>query len=285
MKKLILLVLAALMPVAAFAGCKDTDGDMITVVSREEGSGTRGAFIELFGIQRKDENGNKIDYTTENADITNSTSVMLTMVAGNSNAFGYVSMGSLNNTVKAVKIGGAEPTVENIKSGAYKIFRPFYIATKGNIGNAAQDFINFILSAEGQAVIEDNGYIKAAEGTAFGGSTANGKVTVAGSSSITPVMEKLKEAYQAVNPNAKIEIQQSDSTTGMNSAIEGICDIGMASRELKDSEISAGLIPILIASDGMAVIVNKGNSVSDLTIEQVMEIFTGKTVRWSEIND
>lgn len=309
MKKAIALLLTVLMATAAMAGCgsanngdaenstsaantqssadTETAGSMdgeITVISREEGSGTRGAFVELFGVQQKDADGNTVDYTTEDADITNSTSVMMTSVAGNERAIGYISLGSLNDTVKALRIDGAEATVENIKSGAYKISRPFNIATKGEVSEAAQAFIDFIMSADGQAVIEANGYISIAAGQPYAGTAVAGKVVVAGSSSVTPVMEKLKEAYEAVNPNADIEVQQSDSTTGMNSAIEGICDIGMASRELKDSEIEAGLTATIIAMDGIAVIVNNLNPIGEMTSEQVKAIFTGEITSWSELN-
>ena len=285
MKKRIVMVSAIIMAFVAFAGCGRTANDSITVISREDGSGTRGAFIELFKIEEKDTNGNKVDYTTEDADITNSTSVMMTSVAGNAKAIGYISLGSLNDSVKAVMIDGAEATVKNIKSGAYKVSRPFNIATKGTVSEATQVFIDFILSSEGQAIVEENGYISAGNNGAFSGSTITGKVVAAGSSSVTPVMEKLKEAYIAVNPNAEIEIQQSDSTTGMNSVIEGICDIGMASRELKDSEIEAGLTPIVMAMDGIAVIVNNENTIGELTSEQVKAIFTGKITHWGEIDE
>lgn len=286
MKKRIVTVLTLLLALTCFAGCKSGANDgLITVISREDGSGTRGAFIELIGIEQKDANGNKVDYTTEDADITNSTSVMMTSVAGNAGAIGYISLGSLDDSVKAVMIDGSNATVENIKSGAYKISRPFNIATNGEVSEATRTFISFIMSADGQAVIEDTGYIKASEEPAFSGNAVSGKVVVAGSSSVTPVMEKLKEAYIAINPNVQIEIQQSDSTTGMNYALEGVCDIGMASRHLKESEIEAGLTYTVIALDGIAVIVNNDNSVSNLTSEQAKTIFMGEITRWSEIND
>jgi phosphate transport system substrate-binding protein len=285
MKKTIIVGLLIMALVAFAAGCGRTANDQITVVSREDGSGTRGAFIELFNIEEKDADGNKVDHTTVDADITNSTSVMMTSVAGNAKAIGYISLGSLNDSVKAVMIDGAEATVENIKSGTYKVSRPFNIATKGTVNDATQAFIDFILSSEGQAVVEENGYISAGNNGAFSGKAISGKVVVVGSSSVTPVMEKLKEAYIAVNPNAEIEIQQNDSTTGMNSVKEGICDIGMASRELKDSEIEAGLTPIVMAMDGIAVIVNNENAVSGLTSEQVKAIFTGEITNWGEIDE
>lgn len=260
----------------------DTSKD-ITVVSREEGSGTRGAFIELFGIEEKDADGNKVDYTTEEASISNSTSVVMTSVAGDEYAIGYISLGSLNDTVKALKIDGAEATVENVNNGSYKIVRPFNIATKGTASEAAQDFISFILSSDGQKVISDNGYITVSDAAAYTASGITGKVVVAGSSSVTPVMEKLKEAYVALNPNVTVEIQQSDSTTGMTSTAEGICDIGMASRELKDSEKESGLTATVIAKDGIAVIVNNTSTVDDLTTDQVKSIYTGETTTWADV--
>lgn len=255
----------------------------ITVVSREDGSGTRGAFIELFGIEEKDASGKKIDNTTEDANITNSTEVMMQTVAGNPAAIGYTSLGALNSSVKALKVDGAEATVANVKSGSYKVTRPFNIATKESVSEAATDFINYILSAEGQKVVEDKGYISEGNKGAFKSNGASGKVVVGGSSSVTPVMEKLIEAYKKVNANVTIELQQSDSTTGMTQAGEGTVDIGMASRELKDSEKSKGLKGTKIAIDGIAVIVNKDNSLDSITSEQVKSIFTGKVTDWSQV--
>ena len=260
----------------------DTEED-ISVYSREDGSGTRGAFIELFGVEEKDANGEKIDNTTEDATITNNTSVMMTGVAGDDYAIGYVSLGSLNDTVKALKIDGVEPTVENIKSDSYKVYRPFNIATKGEVSEAAQDFIEYILSAEGQQIVSDEGYITIDDAApAFAGGQASGSVTVAGSSSVSPVMEKLAEAYMKLNGNVKIEIQTSDSTTGMTSAIDGVCDIGMASRELKDTE-TAELTATVIAQDGIAVVVNNNNPIDNLTKDQVKSIYVGETTSWSEV--
>ena len=256
----------------------------IVVVSREDGSGTRGAFIELMGVEQKDADGKKVDYTTLDAEIVNSTSVVLQTVAGNDAAIGYISLGSLNDTVKALQIDGADATVENIKSGTYKVARPFNIATKGEVSEAAKAFIDFILSAEGQAVVQDNKYIASVDNApAFAGSTVAGKVVVAGSSSVTPVMEKLKEAYMALNPNAEIEIQMSDSTTGIKMVLEGNCDIGMASRELKDSETSEGATPTVIAIDGIAIIVNLNNPITGLTAEQVRQIYVGETLNWADV--
>lgn len=255
----------------------------ITVVSREDGSGTRGAFIELFGIEEKDASGKKVDNTTDDATITNSTEVMMTTVAGDEAAIGYTSLGALNSSIKALKVDGAEATAANVKSGTYKISRPFNIATKGTVSEVTQDFINYILSEDGQKIVESNGYISQGNSGAFTSNGASGKIVVAGSSSVTPVMEKLLEAYQKVNTGAKIELQGNDSTTGMTAAIDGTCDIGMASRELKDSEKSAGLTNQVIALDGIAVIVNNKNSASNITSEQVKAIFTGETTDWSNV--
>ncbi len=257
----------------------------ITVISREESSGTRGAFIELFGVEQKNDAGEKVDYTIDTASITQSTGVMKTTVSQNEYAIGYISLGAMDDTVKALDIDGAAATVDNINSGDYKISRPFNIVTKDGISAAAQDFIDFIMSADGQKVIADNGYITVSDNAAYSGTKQSGKITVAGSSSVTPVMEKLKEAYIAVNPDVTIEINQSDSTTGVNSAIEGICDIGMASRELKDSESSSGVSSLVIAKDGIAVIVSNDNPVKELTCEEVKNIYTGGITTWETLAD
>lgn len=254
----------------------------ITVVSREDGSGTRGAFIELFGVEVKNDAGEKMDMTTEDAEITNSTSVMMTTIAGNTEAIGYISLGSFNDTVKSVKIDGVDATVDNIKSGDYKISRPFNIATGATVSEAAQDFINFIMSAEGQKVVEDSGYISQGSDGAYAAAGVTGKIVVAGSSSVTPVMEKLKEAYVVLNPDVTIEVQQSDSTTGVTSTIEGVCDIGMASRELKDSELEKGIIGTVIAMDGLAIIINKESPVEELSSEVVKGIYTGEITDWAD---
>lgn len=285
MKKIAVMALAAVMAagMAVPTMAADMSSDPITVVSREDGSGTRGAFIELFGVEEKDADGNKIDNTTEEAEITNNTAVMMSTVAGDVDAIGYISLGSLNDSVKAVKIDGVEATAENIKSGEYKVSRPFNIATNGEVSDVAQDFIDYILSPEGQAVIEENGYISIDDVKDAESIQPEGKVVVAGSSSVTPVMEKLKEAYAEVNPNAEIEIQQSDSTTGMTSAIDGICDIGMASRELKDEELEAGLTSTTIANDGIAIIVNNDNPTDDLSVDQVKSIYVGETTTWGDL--
>lgn len=261
------------------AGADDAE---ITVVSREDGSGTRGAFVELFGVQDEDDKGEKTDMTTEDATITSSTEVVMTTVAGNKNAIGYCSLGSLNDTVKAVKIDGVEATVDNINNGKYAISRPFNIATNGTPSEVTQDFINYILSEDGQKIVEENGYIKASDAGAFKSNGAKGKIVVAGSSSVSPVMEKLMEAYKKVNTGADVELQESDSTTGMKNAIAKTCDIGMASRDLKDSETSAGLKATVIAKDGITVVVNKENSIDNLTKDQVNNIYRGKITTWGE---
>lgn len=294
-QKLFGMFVTGMLAVSVLAGC-GSGGDTpaaadnfdttasIAVYSREDGSGTRGAFVELFGMEEADESGEKFDNTTEEAVITNSTDVMLTSVAGDTYGIGYVSLGSLNDTVKAVKIDGADATVENIKDGTYTIARPFHIATTGAVSEAAQDFINYILSAEGQAVITANGYIGSDDAAAFAANGAAGKVVVGGSSSVAPVMEKLIEGYKAVNAEAEIELQSSDSSTGMTGAADGTLDIGMASRELKDSETESGLTGTQIAMDGIAVIVNHGNPADGLTSETVKNIFTGAALTWDAAN-
>ena len=308
MKKLIAVTLAAVCVAASLAGCgsssssgstdsqgsgstvasttaENTDGmsGAISVISREDGSGTRGAFIELTGVEEKNEAGEKVDNTVDTAEITNSTAVMMTTVAGNKSSIGYISLGSLDDSVKAVEVDSVAPSAEAVKDGSYKVARPFNIVTKDGLSETAQDFINFIMSDEGQAVVEENGYVSQGSTGAFDGGKVSGKIAVAGSSSVTPVMEKLAEAYKAINSNVEIEVQQSDSTTGVTSAIEGICDIGIASRELKDEETSQGVTATVIAMDGIAIIVNKENPVSALTTQQVKDIYTGAVTDWSEV--
>ena len=293
LKKAAAILMAATLVMGAFAGCgssSDDGGDAatgatgeITVNTREDGSGTRGAFTELFGII-EEVDGEEVDMTTQGAKVTNSTSVMMQTVAEDVNSIGYISLGSLDESVTAVKIDGVEATAENVANGTYKVSRPFNIATKEGLSDAAQDFVNYIMSAEGQQVIEDEGCIKADDAAAaFTSNGASGSVTVAGSSSVTPVMEKLVETYQAVNPNVTIEVQESDSTTGMQNAIDGLCDIGMASRDLKDSETGAGLTGTVIAQDGIAVIVNNDSGITELTSDQVKQVYLGEITQWEDL--
>ena len=267
---------------AMLASCGGSS-DKITVISREDGSGTRGAFIELTGIEEKDSNGNKTDNTKKDALICKSTDVVLTQVSGDKNAIGYISFGSLNDTVKALKIEGVEPSTATIESGDYKIVRPFNIAVKDGLSDAAQDFENYILSSEGQDVIEGAGYIKIDKSAAaFSSNNASGKVVVSGSSSVTPVMEKLAESYQKVNTNVTVDVQQSDSSTGIKDAINGTSDIGMASRDISDDELSQGIRSVTIAQDAIAVIVNKDNSVDDISMDDIKAIYTGTKTTWSD---
>jgi phosphate transport system substrate-binding protein len=295
MKKIVFTsFMAALACAFALAGCssgaRDGQSDpdaafeaptgAITVISREDGSGTRGAFVELFDV--RDENGE--DATALSAEITNNTAVMMTSVAGGERAVGYISLGSLNDSVKALKIDGVKATIDNINNGSYTVSRPFLIALKGEPSPVAGDFIGYIMSADGQNLIESNGYVKADDGAApFTSVKPAGKIIIAGSSSVTPVMEKLSEAYIKINPDADIEIQQSDSSTGMNAVVDGVCDVGMASRELKDSEIEKGLSGMTFAMDGVAVIVNPNNPIDDLSKEQVRDVFSGAVTDWSEL--
>ena len=298
MKKSVSLLLAALMLTGALAGCgssastsagaqdssaADTGvSGAVTVISREDGSGTRGAFVELTGVEEKNADGQKVDNTTADAEIANKTDVVLTSVAGNEKAIGYISLGALNDTVKAVKVDGAEATVDNVKNGSYKLSRPFNIATKGE-PTGAKDFINFILSKDGQAVVTDNKDIAVDDAAdAFVSDGSSGKIAVGGSSSVSPVMEKLIEAYKSVNPNAAIDLQTSDSTSGMTGAMDGTFDIGLASRELKDEE-AAQLTGTVIALDGIAVVVNPANTIDDLSMDQIKSIYVGDITDWSDL--
>lgn len=284
MKKRIGIV-AMVLTALILGGCsgKSSSADVINVISREEGSGTRGAFVELFQIEEKNEDGKKLDMITVDAQVTNSTAVMTTAVAGDKQTIGYISLGTLNDSVKALKIDGAEPSAENIKDGSYKISRPFYIATKDNLSEAAADFIKYIMSEQGQAIVEENGYIAAEKPVPYIETRVSGKVVVAGSSSVTPVMEKLAEAYQKRNRSVAIEIQQSDSTTGVAAADNGLCDIGMVSRELKESEKELGLTQQMIALDGIVVIANLQSEISELKSEHVKDIFAGNITEWSGV--
>ncbi len=301
-RKLFAIAMSVMCTAALMTGCGSSNGasssdagsgadtgstsQPISVVSREDGSGTRGAFVELTGVEEKDADGNKTDNTTADAIISNSTEIMMTTVSGDEYAIGYSSTGSLNDTVKALNVDGVEPTAQNIKDGKYSLSRPFNIATKGTPGKLAQDFIDYILSEEGQKVVEDNGYIASVDDAkVFKSSGESGKLVVAGSSSVTPVMEKLAEAYKAVNKKAEIEIQESDSTTGMTAAADGTCDIGMASRELEDSEKDKGLTSQAIALDGIAVIVNTQNTRTEITTDMVKKIFTGEVTDWNDVTE
>lgn len=298
-KKITATALFGVLAVSAFAGCGSASSSSngssnagsdaakfdasktISVVTREEGSGTRDAFTELTGVLVKD-GDNKTDNTTTSAVTINSTEAVITNVKDNEAAIGYISLGSLNDTVKALKIGGVEATADNVKSGDYAVSRPFNIAYKGELSDVAQDFVDYIMSSDGQKIVSDNGYVTVSENATYSGKKPSGKISVAGSSSVSPVMEKLAEAYQKVNTNAKVEIQTSDSSAGMQSAMGGTCDIGMASRDLKDEEKSALKVET-IAKDGIAVIVNNANTCDDLTLDQVKSIYTGETTVWSDI--
>ena len=289
MKKFAAIFMCAALAVGALSGCSSnensstadnsTAGNPISVVTREDGSGTRGAFVELFGIEDADGN----DAITQSAEISNSTSVVMTTVAGNPDAIGYISLGSLDNTDKALELDGVAATVDNINNGTYKVYRPFNIATKEGLSETAQDFVNFIMSEQGQAIVAEEGYISVENSGSYTPSGKTGTVTVSGSSSVTPVMQVLKEEYEALNPDVTIELQQSDSTTGVNDAIAGTSDIGMASRALKDSELEQGVVGTVIANDGIAVIVNNESTVTGLTSEQVKGIYMGELTNWSEV--
>ena len=280
MKKFLSLMLAMALTLTAAVACAET----ITVVSREAGSGTRSAFIELTGVEVKNEAGEKVDTTTLEAVTMNGTAQVITTVEGDKNAIGYISLGSLGDTVKAVKVDGVEATAANVKEGSYALARPFNVAYKADLSATAQDFLNWIMGPDGQAIVSEKGYVSG-EPASYDAAPVAGKVVVGGSSSVGPLMEKLAEAYQAINPNVTIEVQISDSTTGVKGAIDGSFDIGMASRELKDSELEAGLTPTVIAMDGIAVIVSNDNAFTGLTSDQVRAIYMGEIERWSEITE
>ena len=288
-KKILATAVAGLIAMASLAGCGSTGSSSsasgfdtksnISVITREDGSGTRSAFIELTGVQ-EEKDGTKTDNTLSSAIVQSSTQAVLTGVAGDPTAIGYISLGSLNDTVKAAKIDGVEPTSETVKDGSYKISRPFNIATKDNLSEAAQNFIDYILSKEGQEIVNKD-YVEAVDNAEpFAGAKGKGKVKVGGSTSVSPVMEKLAEAYQKVNKDVTVEINTSDSSTGMSQAAEGTVDIGMASRELKDSETAKGIKGTVIAKDGIAVIVNKSNTVEDIKLDRLKGIYTGSTTTW-----
>ncbi len=282
LKKVLIVCLSMVMLCGMFTACGGSD-DTISVISREEGSGTRGAFVELFGIEQKDADGNKVDYTVETAEITNSTSVMMQTVAGNEAAIGYISLGSLDDTVKALKVDGVDASIDNVKSGDYKVSRPFNIVVKEDLSDAAKDFVDYIMSAEGQAIVEGEGYVSQGNEGAFKGGKVNGEVTVSGSSSVTPVMQKLAEEYQKLNGNVTISVQQSDSTTGVTDAINGISDIGMASRAVSDEELAQGITGKAIALDGIAVIVNLNSAVEEISSASVLGIYTGEIATWADV--
>lgn len=284
LRRLVTVAFATIMMGTSLTGCGGSDEGFteeseITVISREEGSGTRSAFVELMGIVDEEDK----DITVNTAEITSSTSVMITTVKDNKTAIGYISLGSMSDDVKAVKVEGVEATAENVKNGSYKVSRPFNIAYKEDkLSDVAKDFMKYIMSKEGQAIVEEEGYIAVEATESYTATNLEGKVVVAGSTSVAPVMEKLAEAYEKLNSNVTIEIQQSGSSAGMTSAIEDACDIGMASREVKASELEKGLTSTTMAIDGIAVIVNKENTFADdLSSEQIQKIYLGEITTWS----
>ncbi len=282
LKKMVTLGMCVATLTTVLTGCASDSkkSDKITVVSREDGSGTRSAFVELTGVMVDDS-----DKTVSSAEITNSTSVMITTVAGDKNAIGYISLGSMNDSIKALKVEGVEATSENVKGGSYGIARPFIVVTKGEVSDVAQDFIDFVLSDDGQAIVEEEGYISDMTGTKYENSGMSGTVTLAGSTSVAPVMEVLTEQYKKINEDVKFEIQQTGSSAGITSTIEGACDIGMSSRDLKDTEEAEGLTVTKIATDGIAVIVNKENEIDDIAMEDIVKIYTGEVESWEDLKE
>lgn len=276
MKRILSIATLFAVILTALCACGKSSGSTISVITREEGSGTRGAFVELLGIVDGDGNGNIV----KTAEATNSTSVMMTTVAGNKNAIGYVSLGSLSSDVKAIKVDGAEPTVANIEAGTYKVARPFNLVYNDDkLSDVAADFVKFIMSSEGQAIVTKKGYISVKTSDSYKSSGLTGTVVLDGSTSVGPLMDAIADEYKKLNPDVKVQIQQTGSSAGINSAIEGVCDIGMSSRELKSSE-SAKIKAHKMATDGIAVIVNNSNTVDGLTSEQIRSIFLGETTSW-----
>ena len=282
MKKLavILMVSAVILSLSFASGASETNSK-INVISREEGSGTRGAFVELTGVEEKID-GVKVDQTTLDAEIASSTSVVITTVEGDKNAIGYISLGSLSDKVKAIEVDGVYPTTESVKSGEYKISRPFVMAYK-TLSETAEDFLKFVMSSNGQDIVAKKGYIRVDDSNkyTYESSKKSGSVTISGSSSVYPVMEVLVEAYMALNPDVKVTLMQSDSTTGINDAISGKSDIGLSSRNLKASELEKGLEYNVMAMDGIAVIVNIENAVKGLSSETIRDIYKGLVTTWA----
>lgn len=291
MKKLLLISMLVVTMLVLLTGCGKIDSEFIedeyiTVISREDGSGTRTAFVELVGLEEETENGGSKDMTTDNAMISNKTDVVLTNVSQDPHAIGYCSLGSVNDNVKMLSIDGVMPSNETIKDGSYPIARPFNIVTMGELDPLEEDFINFIMSAEGQAIVVENKYVQVVDNApAFESTMPEGKIVIAGSSSVAPVMEKLQEAYLEINPNAEIELQITDSSSGILAVQEGTADIGMASRELKPEEIESGLEPQAIAMDGIVVIVNQLNPHDNMSMETLRSIYLGDMETWAQVPD
>ena len=260
----------------------ETSNEPITVISREDGSGTRGAFIEITGIEEKD-GDTKVDKTTVDAVVQKSTNAVLMTVNGDKNAIGYISLGSLNDSVKAVKVEGVEASAENVLNGSYKIARPFNIVYKGELDGLKKDFIDFMMSKEGQDMVLENKYVQVdTAAPEYKQNSQSGKLVVGGSTSVTPLMEKFAEKYMEMYPDVKIEIQSTGSSAGIQAAIEGAADLGMASRDLSDEE-KAELTNVVIAKDGIAVIVHNDNACDDLSLDQIKAIFVGDTKTWGDI--
>ena len=261
---------------------EDPTGE-ITVISREDGSGTRGAFVELLGIEQKNEDGVKFDNTTLMAEVTNSTAVMLQSIMGNDNAIGYISLGSLSDNVKAISIDGVRPTIETVKGGSYPVARPFNIVyDESSLDEVGRDFLAFVMSEQGQAIVEEKGYVSQGNTGEYQASKLSGEITISGSSSVTPVMERIAEEYKEIHQNVSIEVQQSDSTTGVSSVVEGVSDIGLVSRAIKDSELEQGLTPMTIAMDGIVVVIHNENALESLTSDQVRDIYMGTLTDWEQ---
>lgn len=299
------LVAAAGLTLSAISPLVFAQEGPITVISREDGSGTRGAFVEIVGVE--DENGN--DLTTTEATIQNQTSGVMQAVGNDPQAMGYISLGSLDDTVKAVNVDGAEASAEAIVAGDYPIARPFLLAwnAEEELSEVSADFLNFIHSQEGQTVVEEEGYIavtesgsqaegeetEAAEETEGASGAASlpnyepagegleGTIEIVGSTSVTPIMERLAEVYGEYQNGVEINVSSVGSSAGIEAAINGTADFGMSSRALDEDE--AGQVNSEeIAIDGIAVIVNLDNPVEELSLDTIRSIFLGEITAWEE---
>lgn len=278
-KNIFAAVLSAGLLATSLTGCSNS-GKAITVVSREDGSGTRSAFVELMGVLDAD----KKDATVSTAEIIQSTNGVMMSVSGNPDAIGYISLGSLNDTVKAVKVDGVEATADNVKTGKYAVARPFEICYKEDkLDDLSKDFIAFIMSKDGQQIISDNHYIAVEATQSYTASGKKGTISLNGSTSVGPVMEKLAAKYQELNSGVTVQIQQTGSGAGITAVTSDACNIGMSSRALKQEELAKGLSELKIADDGIAVIVNKDSKIDNLTSEQIKKIYLGEIKNWSEI--
>jgi phosphate transport system substrate-binding protein len=297
MKKILILA-AILIGALAFTACGSDDDNgngtttgsswdasrQVNVIARDPGSGTHAAFIELLGIEVSAD-GNVTDNTYIGAYIAPSTGGVITTVAGDEFAIGYISMGAMNTSVRALSVDGIAATVENVQNGTYPVFRSFYMAVQPVLSPEAAAFLAFIQSAEGQDVIAGRNYVPAfASPAAFVAPEGlSGTVVAAGSTSMTDITQRLAEAFEAVVPGVSVEVHSSGSGAGITAAIDGIADIGLTSRAIRDGELEQGVISETMAHDGIVVVVNNSSPVTALTSSQIHDIFVRDVTRWNEV--